>query len=408
MKNVKLTATSVRALALPAGKGDYIVFDTDVPGFGLRLRAEGSRGFVFQYKIGSKQRRMALGAASAISIGDARKTAERLYAQAKLGLDPAGDKAEAKAAASETFAAIVPGFLAHQRSHLRRRSYRDAERHLLVHLRTLHGLQLAKITRRDVAACLATVAEKSGKPTYNRARSSLSGFFAWAMTRGLLEANVVVGTRPYKEVARERVLTAAELRTIWSVLGEDHFSIIVRLLMLTGQRANEIAGLRWSEVRLDDDLIVLPAERVKNKRSHSIPLSAIAHDIIANQPRRVTATGAPRDLIFGVGAGPFSGWAHCKDKLDATIARVTGAPLAPWRIHDIRRTVATRMGELGVQPHAIECCLNHSGGFRAGVGGVYNKAAYKREMRQALDRWATHLATITEGHAGAVVPLKRA
>jgi Arm DNA-binding domain len=102
MKNVKLTATSVRALALPAGKGDYIVFDTDVPGFGLRLRAEGSRGFVFQYKIGSKQRRMALGAASAISIGDARKTAERLYAQAKLGLDPAGDKAEAKAAASET------------------------------------------------------------------------------------------------------------------------------------------------------------------------------------------------------------------------------------------------------------------------------------------------------------------
>jgi integrase len=146
---------------------------------------------------------------------------------------------------------------------------------------------------------------------------------------------------------------------------------------------------------------------VKNKRSHSVPLSPVAHDIIANQPRRVTAAGVARDLIFGVGAGPFSGWAHCKDKLDASIAQVTGAPLAPWRIHDIRRTAATRMGELGAEPHVIECCLNHSSGFRAGVGGVYNRSTYEREMRQALDLWAAHLLAIVEGKESNVTALRR-
>ena len=400
---MKLTAGTIKSLSLPTGKSELIVFDDDVPGFGLRLREGGSRSFVFQYKLGPKHRRIALGPVTAIDVGKARETAKDLYARVRLGQDPAGTKAEAKIKASETFEAAAAQFLARQRE---LRSYVDIERRLLVYAKVLHGLQLASINRRDIATLLAKITTHNGAVSANRFRATLSAFFAWAIGAGMLEHNPVTGTNRNEEKTRDRVLSPPELRLIWNALDDDHHGAILRLLMLTGQRAGEIAGLRWSEVQ--EAAIVLPAERTKNGRQHTIPLSEAARAIIEARPRRVNADGKPRELIFGLGEGPFDGWSKCRKVLDDRITKATGKPLPHWTAHDLRRSFATHAAEMGTQPHIIEAILNHVGGHKSGVAGIYNRASYEREKRIALDRWAEWLLAVVDGRDTNIVTLRQA
>src|SRR5262249_10589589 len=228
---MKLTVGRVRSLALPAGKSEIIYFDDEVPGFGLRIREGGSRTFVFQYKLGKKQRRLALG--GAIDVVKTRETARDLQAKVRLGGDPAGDKAESRARVGETFGAAIAPFLEHQKARLRPRSYPDVERHLLKHAKCLHGLPLAKTTKRDIASCITAVARNSGAVAANRVRSSLSSCFGWLMGQGLIEHNPVIGTPRNQERSRERVLSPEELRLIWTALGDDHYGVILKLLALT-------------------------------------------------------------------------------------------------------------------------------------------------------------------------------
>jgi integrase len=290
---------------------------------------------------------------------------------------------------------------------LRARSYRDVERHLLLHARPLHGLQLAKIERRDIAVRIAAITERSSGTTGNRVRTSLSSFFAWAVSSGMIDANPVIGTQVNPECPRDRVLAAEEMRLIWNKLGDDHFGAILKLLMLTGQREGEIAGLIWSEINLERGEISLPASRCKNHRAHTISLCESACAILAAQPRRVTAAGKLRDLVFGYGSGPFSAWSQAKRALDARIGASIGKTLAPWRIHDVRRSVATGMAEIGIQPHIIEAVLNHASGHKAGVAGIYNRATYETEKRRALEIWANQLLAWVDGRGSNVTPMRR-
>jgi integrase len=404
---MRLTASTIRTLTLPRGKKDHIVWDDLVPGLGVRLREAGSAGYVFQYAIGKKQRRMSLGALTAVPIGAVRKTAEELYARVKLGQDPAGQRAVAKVRSAETFEAGATRFLARQRERLRPRSYPDVERHLLKHSKPLHGLQLGAITRRDIATIIAAVAENSGRTTGNRVRTSLSTFFAWSIREGLIESNPVTHTNKASEKPRSRTLSREELRLIWTHAGNDHYGSIIRLLALTGARANEIAALGWSETR-DDGWIVLPPDRVKNKIGHEIPLTAAARDIIERQPRRTDADGSPRDLIFGNGAGAFSGWTKAKEKLDTRITEATGKPLPHWVPHDLRRSFSTHANEFALAPpHVIEACLGHVSGFRPGIQRHYNLAQYRNEKRALIERWTNLLLSWVEGQDSNVVTLQR-
>ncbi|MFZ2079710.1 MAG: tyrosine-type recombinase/integrase [Xanthobacteraceae bacterium] len=400
---MKLTTTTVsKRELLPAGKTEAIHFDDEIPGFGLRIREAGSRSFVFQYKLGSKQRRMALGVATPETIAEARKTAAKLHARVKLGQDPASDKVEAQRQASETFGPSAEEFLDTLRERYRPGSFREIRRHLLLHAKPLHALPVARITLRDVADLISAVTKQSGAVTANRVRSSLSVLFSWLIQNGRVPANPVVNAGKNPEKSRDRVLSESELRSIWNCAGDDQYGAIIRLLMLTGQRANEVAGLRWSEIA--DGQIMLPAERTKNKRAHALPLSPAAAEIIAQQPVR-----EGRDLVFGDGSGGFSGWSRCKERLDQHIARANGGkPLPDWTHHDLRRSTATHMAEIGVLPHIVEAVLNHVGGHKAGVAGVYNRAAYEKDKRDALIRWAEHLAAVVKGRPGKITPLRRA
>ena len=229
--------------------------------------------------------------------------------------------------------------------------------------------------------------------------------YAWAIQEGMAEFNPVTGTSRAPEKSRDRVLSATEINVIWNALRDDQFGAIIKLLALTGARANEIAALRWDEVH--DNMIVLPAERTKNSRSHVIPLSEPARAIINAQPQRVNVDGKTRELVFGFGKGAFAGWGKCRERLNARIKKTTGKALPHWTPHDLRRTAATMMAELGVQPHVIEAVLNHVSGHRAGVAGIYNRASYEREKAVALDLWADRLMAIVKGRKSKVTPLRR-
>lgn len=300
---------------------------------------------------------------------------------------------------AETFGGEVERYLSRRVEAMKPRAYDEVERHLRVHSATFAGDRLGDIDRRAVALRLAEIETASGPVARNRSRSSLSAFFTWAVREGLLETNPVHGSAKADEGSpRERVLTDAELGEIWRALPNGQFGEIVRLLILTGQRREEIGALRWSEVDLDRRLIVLPPARTKNRRQHELPISPAVLGVLSRQPRR-----KGRDFIFGIsGASGFSGWADCKARLDAAILerrqaanQKAGKAPPPWRLHDLRRTAATGMAELGVLPHIIEAVLNHVSGHRAGVAGVYNRARYEGEMRAGLDRWAEHVEAVT-------------
>jgi integrase len=401
---MKLTAKNVHTLPLPSSKSEHVYWDDDVPGFGLRLRETGARTLIFQYGR-RPTRKMNLGVVSAVDFEKTRKTARNLYHRVRLGEDPAAAVAEARVKTAETLGATIKLYLARQKGRVKPRSLVENERHLLVHLRSLHSLPLAKIERRTIAARLFEIEQASGNRTRNSVRATLHAMYAWAIQEGMAEFNPVTGTSRAPERSRDRVLSATEINVIWNALPDDHFGAIIKLLALTGARANEIAALRWNEVH--DSMIVLPAERTKNSRSQVIPLSEPARAIINAQPRRANADGKTRELVFGFGEGAFAGWGKCRERLNERITKATGKALPHWIPHDLRRTAATMMAELGVQPHVIEAVLNHVSGHRAGVAGIYNRASYEREKAVALSLLAEHLTAIVKGRKSKVTPLRR-
>jgi integrase len=398
---MEFTKANIEALSLPHGKADAIFFADDLPGFGIRLRAGGGRAWVVQYRAAGRQRRVTIGDARKVNLKAARAEAEKRFAEITLGRDPQAEKEEAKSRAAVRVGPLVTKYLELKRPIVRRNTYVADERYLTSYWKPLHSLSVDAATRRVIASELNDIAAERGVTAAARARQSLSAFFTWLIREGMADANPVVGTNdPARGVeARDRVLSDAELRIVWKASGEGHFGAIVRLLALTGCRRDEIGGLRWSEIDLDKGLLTIPGSRTKNHHAHLLTLPEAALSILRNIRRR-----DDREYLFGARGGPFSRWAWEKLAIDKRIAEAGGS-VAPWRIHDIRRTVATGMAEIGVAPHIIEAVLNHRSGHKAGVAGVYNRANYEREIAAALDRWAAHVLAIVEG--GNVVPLSK-
>lgn len=384
------TQKTLQTLRLPAGKSDHIEADGDIPGFGIRLRAStkggASRTWIFQYKIGRQNRRMQLGTVSAIPQAAARDMASKLYARVRLGQDPAGEKIETRTKVVHTFGASVGAFVERQAERAKPRYLEDTRRYLEVHCRPLHGLALEAITRATIADLLDGVAKERGKVAADRCRAALSTYLGWLVMRGRIDVNPVAATEKHAgATSRDRVLDDAELAGVWHALpAAGDYAAIVRLLILTGQRREEIAALRWSEISLDKAVITLPADRVKNGLPHDVPLSPLAVEVLQSLPRY-----EGRDLVFGSRQGPFSGFSKAKRELDDKL----GA-MAPWVLHDLRRSVATGLGNLGVHPHVIEATLNHQSGAKRGVAGIYNRSAYAKEKAAALNDWSRHLAKV--------------
>jgi integrase len=389
---VRLTTKIVGSLTLPAGKTDVIVFDNEVRGFGYRLRqgAGGTvlRSWVVQYKRAGTSRRMLLGSAAVLGAEAARLQARKVLGAVALGQDPAGDRRDRRDKDRNTMRALVGDYLAAKRKEVRPKTFAGVERYLTGgYFKPLHNMAIDTITRHDVARRVVSIARESGDATAREARGALSTFFVWCLRMGLCEQNPVNdAVRPAELKPRERVLSNDELTAVWRACGEDEYGKVIRLLILTGCRRSEVGDMRWSELDLDGGIWSIPAARSKNGWPHTLPLMPTMLDIIRSVPRMVS-----RDALFGQRAAGFTKWALDKPGLDQR------SGVSDWTTHDLRRSVATGMADIGIAPHVIEAVLNHRSGSKRGVAGVYNRSSYANEVRAALALWADHLRTIIAG-----------
>jgi integrase len=398
---MEFTKQTIADLTLPKGKTDAIWFDDAMPGFGIRLRASGKRVWLVQYRAGHKQRRETLGDARRLDLDKARLAAKKRFAAVTLGGDPQAEKAEARVRAKLTLDAVADRYLEFKQPTLRASTYNADKRYLEQHWKPLRGLPMHTITRRDVAARVSEIVKEHGATAAARARSTLSALFAWAMREGVADGNPVIGTNDplAGKRSRDRVLDEGEIRTIWNACRDDDFGRIIKLLFLTLARREEIGGLRRHEID-QRGVLSIPGARTKNGRPLVLTLPPLAMSILESRACR-----DGREFVFGGRGGAFSAWSYSTLALNARIADAEGRALVPWRIHDIRRSGATHMAELGVQPHIIEAILNHVSGHKAGPAGIYNRATYQSEVKAALALWADHVRAVVEGSPPKVVSL---
>jgi integrase len=395
---MKFTKDAVAALVRPTAKADHIEWDETLPGFGVRLRGAG-KAWVVQYRVGARQRRESLGDVRKVSLENARKIARQRFAQVELGIDPAAERAQARAQAL-TLGLVIDRYLEAKRDVLRPNTFKAAERYFAEHWRPLHDRPLESIRRADVAARLQELVKAHGRTSAARARDNLSALYGWAAREGLCESNPVAMTNDPTQglPTRDRVLADDEIRAVWNASEDDDFGRIVKLLLLTGCRREEIGGLKWDEVNLDTGVMTIPGTRTKNHRTLELMLPATAVELLRAQPRRRD------DYVFGIRGGAFSAWSYSTVKLNARIVAAEGKPLTPWTLHDLRRSMRSGLGRLGVPPHVAELAINH---VRGGVEAIYDRHRYQREIGAALVKWAAHVIAVVEG-ASKVVALQRA
>jgi integrase len=397
---MNLTKTSVSKIKLDPGKSDQIFYDDELTGFGLRVRAGGSRRWIFDYRLGGIKLRLVIGSAGAMDVDEARAKARKAHVAVDDGKDPAVEKASKKAASALLFSSVMEDYLAIRQKNMKPRSFEESDRHLRKHWAPLHKLSIAAVSRPIIASHLRKIAGDSGPVAADRARATLSAMYGWAIGEGLCETNPVMGTNTQSDAEpRDRVLSDAELAAIWKAAPDNPYGRIVKLLMLTGQRRDEIGGMLWSEIQNAEDpetaLIAIPGDRTKNSRSHDVPLSSMALAVLRDE---LLVDG--QDAVFGETG--FSNWSRSKAALD------DACKVKNWTLHDLRRTCATRMADLRVQPHIIEAVLNHVSGHKAGVAGIYNRSSYDEEKREALTLWAGHIKLIlAQADGGNIVKLKK-
>ena len=406
---VKLTERTIALLECEPGQRDRLLFDTVQRGLVVRVVAAGSKSYLAQYGAAGQTRRVPLGSVDAISLATARTAAARVMGQVAMGTDPAADRKAAAesakvAAARErmTLAQLVADW---ERLHLVHRSARyrmDTTTTMKRHLGDWWGRPAGQLERRDVVAIVDRVTPAVGR--------SLAGYgracFAWAGRRGSVSGNpfLELPVAP-SNVQRDRVLTDAEVAAVWYAAGDcaAPYGAIVRLLLLTGQRRDEVRGMAWPE--LSDDLSVwtIPGARTKNNKPSVVPLPALARAIV--RERLEAMRGTRRGLVYPGEGGRvlFGNWSKSKLAIDE-LAGVTG-----WCLHDLRRTVATGLQRLGVRLEVTEAVLNHVSGTRGGIVGIYQRHDWAVEKRTALEGWAAHLeAAVARVEAGPeVVPMRR-
>jgi len=457
MTSQKLTDGYVEGIE-PPDRDSVYVWDTALPRFGVRVTRAGARIYLVQYrpKGGSKvTRRISIAQhdGETWNVTKARAAARKILAPVDLGHDPFADRSAARQAeAEEKRRAVEAAAAAERAQELRQRDSFRAVANRYIALAAKPGRSWAEterllkfgevkelankrpsghrtapdaagpmqawadrhigdIRRSDVADLMDTIKKRS--PAVARATyAALRGLFGWCVERDLIAVSPCVAvTAPPRPEARDRVLADEELRLIWKAsdgLGST-FSAIVKLLMLTGQRRAEVAGMTWAELDLKAATWRIPRERAKNGRAHEVDLCPSSIRILEKLPRGgsyvfpVTRKGAAE--------GAARGFSATKRRLDALIETVRvqeateagheppAAPSADWRLHDLRRTAATGMAAMGFPPHVVERVLNHVSGVQSGLVGVYQRHEYRAERKAASAAWGAHVKAITSGEA---------
>jgi integrase len=394
----RLTELTVsRAIGKPGETRD--LRDGLIPGLTLRV-GERAKSWSLLYRINGRQRRLKLGSWPAVGLSDARKLAKGVLLKVAEGQDPAAERAASPKL--DTFEVLAAEYI---ERHVKARHKRARDTELMIAHKLVErwrGRMVASITRHDVMTVLDTEMDIGRERTANKLLVVVRRMFAWAIERGLIDANPASNIRkPGRERTRERVLTDAELAAVWHAcagLGWP-WSGFVRLLICTALRRSEIAWLRWPEIDLARRVLVLSGDRTKSGRSQETPLNALAMETIESLPRVGDSWVFPARRQTS--ANPISGFGKTKLRLD----HLSG--VKDWCLHDLRRTAASTMARLGVAPQVLARVLNHSAGAGLpGVLAVYNRHSYDAEARAALDAWSRELDRIVGRGEARVISLR--
>ena len=436
----KLTERFISTFRPAEGAKDRLAFDTDCRGLGVRATAAGARVFIAQWTDPATGRKVREppGAWGALTLEQAREAARVRLGKVAQGVNPKAEREKARAEdarqredaartardARFTLETLITDWA---RLHLsgKRASYAaEAQRALRTAFAGHLTASASSLSRAEVVGVLDALAGAGRAPIASRTMAYGRACYGWTVKRGRLAANLfaalpaIAGGAP----SRDRVLTGAELGALWRAAGGLGFPFgpVVRLLLLTAQRREEVAGMRWPELSADLSTWTLPRERAKNGRAHVVHLSAPARDVLRTVPRM-----DGRELMFTVtGKTPPSGFSRAKLALAEAMEAAGSAPAphrrrkpkdreepspAPtWRFHDFRRTAVTWLAGAGFPPHVADRVLNHVTGAIQGVAAVYQRHDFLAEREAALDVWGAHVLACGGGGeaAGNVVPLR--
>ena len=404
---MKLTWRKIEGLECPEGRRDALYFDDEQRGLAVRVTG-GGKTYLAQYTAAGRKRRVPLGAVTAISLDAARKATAAILGEVAQGRDPAAERIDARRQAEREAAreALTLNELVKQWETLRlaerRASYAaEAARALRFAFAKQMNAPAADLQRATIVRLLDALTADGKAAMAARTAAYGRACYAWAIKRGSLTQNPFEALPLEPVEKRERVLSDDELRAVWQATeAAGAFNAIVRALILTGQRREEVAQMTWDEIAPDLSAWTIPAARAKNGVAHIVPLS--------RQMRvHLEAAGAGRDgdalkakLAAGAFAfpgrdGPFNGFGKAKAALDEA------SNVRDWRLHDLRRTMATGLQRLGVRLEVTEAVLNHVSGSRAGIVGIYQRHDYANEKRAALEAWGAHVAALAEGRSSA-------
>ncbi len=355
-------------------------WDTSLLGFGIRVSGKGQKTFFVMCREQGKQRRISLGHYPIISLSDARESAREKLRLVTQGVSLEKPTIITVKHAIEQFVELY--------AKKKNKDWKRVKTRLNSTLIEKYGKSdIQTIKREDILALLDKIVARNAPIQANRILAGLSRFFRWCVERGYIESSPVLHiSKPSKENSRDRVLSNNEILKVWNEAEKIGypFGPLIQILLLTGQRKGEVSGLQWSEVNFESKLWTIPKERSKNGNSNSVPLTDNTIQILQSLPRFIGS-----DLIFTTtGRTSVSGFGRVKANLDKS----TG--VQDWKIHDIRRTVASGMAKLKVPPYVVEKILNHTSGTFSGVAGIYNRYGYDDEKRTALETWNDYLVGI--------------
>ena len=371
LKEKPLTARAVDKLK-PQSKR-YDVFDATVRGLGIRIAMSGTKTWFVMRRVNGRMVRASIGRYPSVSLTDARKKAVDTISQMDDGTLPrSGD--------ADQFDQVFEEWLKRDQGGNRRRHTVELALRKYA-CPAFKGMMVDTIRRADIIRLLDKIADNGAPVQANRVLAYLRRFFNWCTERDIITGSPVSGVKPpHREHSRDRVLSRSELQAVWA--GAERmgypFGPMIKLLMLTGQRLNEVATAPCSEFDLDNAVWKLPGSRTKNGRAHVVHLVPVAIEIISRLPK---LDGS--DLLFTTtGTTPISGFSKAKKKLDA----LSGT--SDWTFHDLRRSFATHVTEaLGCSPVVVDKVLNHVSGSVMGVAAIYQRGLYLEERKQALEKW---------------------
>lgn len=408
----KITDRSVNQK--PPASGQTEIWDTACPGLFLRISYGGRRTYGVMTRVHGKQVRRTIGTTDSHKLSEARDAARMVIRDAAKGIDGASREAKREASRlakiqgergkANSFRAVVEAYLADKGKHggANMKSHDLVKQRLENHaMPTFGDRPIAEITKAEVRDLLRGMIASDKPVASNRLLGNLKLVFKWAVENDKIESSPIADLdKPHEEKSRDRALSGPELAEVWKAcetLPKAH-AAVVRTMILTGARRTEAGSMMKSELQGDE--WHLPGERSKNGRPHIWPLPEFALEVIESAPKSEDCA-----CVFSTDEEhPVSGWSKIKSTLDAAIAEARKKAkmkesMPHWTLHDLRRTMVTRMNEdLEIPPHVIEAIINHvSGQSRVGVAGIYNRATLLPQRRQALKAWAEHCRALATG-----------